>query len=136
MSDLPHEVEKRELFRWLPALVEVLEDKPDVFLFIHSSWRLVYDERRIREVLNPISPWLAGVTPPDIKGRLDSINHCIQKFDISDYVILDDNNVEIPPDHPNLILCHPATGLSAPDVKVKLSSWASNRQTYVPKPTR
>lgn len=101
------------LFRWLPKLVAVFDKYPDLKIIIHSTWRLAWREKELRDIL---PEWLAEkfttVTNPEISGRWASIEDFIEKNSVTKYVILDDESGAFPYGKQELINCMSTQGLS------------------------
>lgn len=110
-------------FGWLPVLSQALRGQEDVALVVHSTWRYTHDHDELRELLGPLKQRVAGVTP---RGpRFDSILWWLyMNPGFTDYRILDDDASEFPdPLPPEVILCNPSTGVSAPEVLEAINAW-------------
>lgn len=110
-------------FGWLPTLVEVLRKHSDVAIVVHSTWRYTHDVEELRLLLGALGPRVVGATP---KGpRFESIQwwlHMNPQF--VNHRILDDDAREFPtPPPPELVLCDPRTGVTAPTVLAALRNW-------------
>ena len=110
-------------FGWLPLLGRALQSHDDVVVVVHSTWRYEYRIDELREVLGVVGRRVVAATPPG--PRYESIKwwlHTNPSF--RDYRILDDDPREFgDPLPPELILCDPSTGVSAPEVLAALSEW-------------
>ena len=117
-------------FGWLPALTELLHGHEDVAIVIHSTWRYMYDVEELRELLGSLGSRVVGVTP---RGpRFDSILWWVYLSRCKNYRIIDDDAGEFPdPPPPELILCCPLTGVSAPPVRASLKRWLDEAQPQV-----
>lgn len=111
-------------FGWLPILDRMLRPHSDVDIVVHSSWREVYNEAELRDMLPEMGDRIVGVTSPGLE-RYESILRWLQ--DHSEYLsfrILDDDESEFPSPPPEeLILCEPSEGLTGAAVQAKLKAW-------------
>lgn len=117
--NLLDELGPRNLLRWWPLLVEVLERHPDVMLMVHSGWRKILTDGQLRGLLAPLQDRFLGSTPRDL-ARWDSICYTAERFEVSNLLVLDDAVNEFPKDLGCLIECHPAVGLSDPAVLARI----------------
>jgi hypothetical protein len=111
------------LFGWLPVLSRALQPHPDVVIVVHSTWRYTHDLEELRGVLGALGSRVVGATPrgPRYESILWWLNMNPQ---FANYRVLDDDPREFPSPAPSeLILCNPATGVSAPDVLHQLNLW-------------
>lgn len=110
-------------FGWLPVLVALLRPHPDVGVVVSSSWREVYDELELIEILSELRGKVLGATP---KGpRYDSILRWLDTHPKwSDFRILDDDVTEFPTPLPlELIVCDPNEGVTGAEVQAALRQW-------------
>lgn len=123
-SDTPlaHLRVERDLFRWVPILVELLEAHPDVAIMVHSGWRTLCRDFELREYLGALGERFIGSTPL-VGKRYAGIMQCVERFEISDYLIIDDADYEFPPGLPELVLVHPDTGISDQQVIARIRAW-------------
>jgi hypothetical protein len=122
-ADIHHLIEKRDLFRWLPLLEAALDEHPDVVLVVHSGWRSVANNIRMREILGPaLSERFIGVTSMEMK-RHPGIEDLAKRSEMREYLIIDDATHEFPEDHPPLIATDPELGLTEPGVLDRISHW-------------
>lgn len=114
-------------FGWLPALAELLHGHEDVAIVVHSTWRYMYDVEELRGLLGSLGTRVVGVTP---RGpRFDSVLWWVNLSRCESYRILDDDAGEFPdPPPPELILCCPLTGVTAPAVHAALKRWLDEAQ--------
>lgn len=111
------------LFGWLPHLASVLRPHPDVLIVVHSTWRYTHDVDELREMLGALGGRVVGSTA---RGpRYESITGWLQQNPaVTSFRVLDDGASEFPqPLPPELILCDPRSGVSAPDVQAALKDW-------------
>jgi hypothetical protein len=110
-------------FGWVPVLARLLEPYLDVRIVVHSTWRYEYDLDELREMLGTLGHRLVATTPGG--QRFESIRWWLQMNpSFSSYRILDDAPHEFPvPPPAELIVCEPASGVSAPDAQALLKSW-------------
>lgn len=112
-----------ELFCWFDHLFALLSAQPDVFIVVHSTWRYTHTPQEIGDLLGVLSKNFLGVVP---RGqRHEAIQWWLsQNPSVQSYRILDDQPREFgaqPP--PELVVCHPLTGVSAPEVLQQLRHW-------------
>lgn len=122
-SDTPlaHLRVERDLFRWVPILVELLAPHPDVAIMVHSGWRTLCRDFELREYLGPLGERFIGSTP--LGGRYAGIMHCVNRFEISDYLVIDDADHAFPKDCAELVVVHPETGISDEKVIARIREW-------------
>lgn len=130
--DLNDLLQHSRCFVWVQDLANVLHGH-DVELVVHSNWRLTgaITEDHLRHFLGPMAGRYCGTTPA-IKSlnlwptqRWESIRQYVGENDVTEFRILDDAHHEFPKALPELIICDPATGVSAPAVRVQLNEWLS-----------
>ncbi len=122
-ADIQHLIQKRDLFRWLPHLTKALEEHEDVLLIVHSGWRAVLDNTRMREVLGPdLESRFMGVTSTEL-SRHAGIEDLARRCDMEHFIVIDDAIGEFPPGYEHLIATDPELGLSDPAVCQHLSEW-------------
>lgn len=112
-----------QMFRWWPQLEAVLNEHPDVQVVIHSSWRKYWPRLEFLKPLLPhaLAERVVAMTAPEVLGRQESIEQYVKDHpEVGAIVILDDDPSEFDVDHPDLVVCHPSTGLSDPGVVEKL----------------
>lgn len=114
-------VQERNLLRWVPVLAQMLDGHEDVMLVVHSGWRTRCQSYEIREFLGPLAPWFSGVT--DNGPRYRSIMEVVDRFEIDQYVVIDDAVNEFPRDFPALLACDPDLGVTSPEVQAGLRQW-------------
>jgi len=111
-------------FCWLPDLTRMLAPRRDIRLVIHSTWRHEYDLAELREMLGPLSRQVLDVT--EGPGRWESIRRWldVNRSNVQDYRVLDDEPEEFPHPAPNeLIICRPDLGVTEPGVRAQLLAW-------------
>jgi hypothetical protein len=52
-----------KLFMWLPVLTGLLQEHPDVFLAVHSTWRDTYPANEFGDMHGDLGPRYLGITP-------------------------------------------------------------------------
>lgn len=112
-----------QLFCWFDELVCLLAPHPDVMLVVHSTWRLDHTAAELGDLLGVLASRYLGVTP---RGpRWESIRWWLyQNKAVTSFRILDDQPREfVDPVPVELIVCHPETGLSAPEVRAQVRDW-------------
>lgn len=124
-TTLPLDVlsEKNGLFRWTHHLAELLTGHEDVMVFAHSSWRFTLSNSAMRQALGPLGIFFEGVTNPQQRQRMASIEETVQRADLGDYLVLDDARDEFTPGFEHLVLCNPLQGVAAKDVQLAVRSW-------------
>ncbi|MFC7518290.1 HAD domain-containing protein [Herbaspirillum sp. GCM10030257] len=115
-------IERGRLFRWTWILSEILEPHPDVRIVVHSSWRLLHPEYKVRELLGPLAARYIGAISREY-DRADGIVAYVEKHHISDYRILDDHPECFPNGTTTLIHCDSETGVYGSQVRIQLKNW-------------
>lgn len=111
------------LFQWMPILINLLQPLQDVLLVVHSPWRHTHHVDAIGDVLGDLGSRYLGVTPPPL-AQWESITRWLSQNSASTWRILSVAPSEFPDPPPSeLIVCHPATGLSAEYVQNQLKDW-------------
>ena len=114
-----------DCFAFIDHLATLL-DGHSVDVVVHSGWRLggqfTHDE--LRAFLRKLGSRFQGITLGE--QRYDSILRYIADHGVTDYRILDDADFLFPPDLPELIVCHPTTGMSDPAVQERLCEWLAS----------
>ena len=121
-----------ELFVHLPVLEAILRENPHVEVVFSTSWREIYDIKRLRSYFSPdIRPRLRGVTPvievkqpPYVsfvrhKEILLWLKRHQQHVRGRSWVAIDDDPFGFP-DCEELIRCHPRRGLGDKEVVEEL----------------
>ncbi len=110
-------------FQHLPAFETILREKPLVEVVFSTSWREHYDLERLRSFFSAdIQPRLIDATPLlDVNLEppyVDFVRHkeillWLERRNLSDrqWLALDDDYREFPPDCEELIICNPRYGL-------------------------
>lgn len=127
---------ERELFRWARHLEEILatlsdEQRAEILIAAHSSWRKIdgLSQGLIRDSLGPVlSEMYVGMTRPDL-NRWDSIQDMCDRFEIDDFLIIDDATKEFPENLPQLVICNPLKGLSDLAVQERITAWATTESS-------
>jgi hypothetical protein len=116
---------KEELFN-KNFLLEELISQHLFEVVISSTWRSFY---KLNELLLQLPPTVAshvvGVTGKDSLTRLGRYNEIlayVELHDIKDWRALDDSVIEFPNPCPQLVACHPGTGLTPLEIE-KLQDW-------------
>lgn len=111
-------------FSWLPVLARVLRPYGDVSVVVHSSWRHVYNDEELRNILDMLGDSVVGATRRDL-GRYESILAWLEENPVhQSYRILDDDVTEFPDPPPSeLIICDPSVGLKCPALQAALQHW-------------
>lgn len=115
-------IERGCLFRWTAILYEMLAPHPDVRIVVHSSWRLLHPEERVKSLLGPLAERVVHVISQEY-DRGDGIAAYIEEHGIEDYVILDDRPDWFAPNTLRLIVCDSETGIYHEQVRAQLLEW-------------
>lgn len=109
--------------RWLPALEALLVNAPDVRLVVHSTWRHMYSDEELRELLGPLSGRFIGSAPR--VAREDAIEMVLQanKAHVTAHLVLDDDRAEFSPGRLNVHFCDPNLGISAQKTQAAIYAW-------------
>ncbi len=121
-------IERGRLFRWTSILHEMLGLYPDVRIVVHSSWRLLHPEERVKSLLGPLAERVVHVISQEY-DRGDGIAAYIEEHGVEDYVILDDRPDWFAPDTPRLIVCDSETGIYNEQVRTQLLEWLNTAPT-------
>lgn len=115
------------VFDWLESLGAELDAHPDVRVVVHSTWRYIYSDKELRDILREVRERFLGSTPPG--PRYESIQAWLGlNSTVTDYRILDDETTEFPRPLPGeLIVCDPAAGVTGSDVIAALRRWLAER---------
>lgn len=101
---------------------------PDVRIVVHSSWRLLHPEERVKSLLGPLAERVVHVISQEY-DRGDGIAAYIEEHGVEDYVILDDRPDWFAPDTPRLIVCDSETGIYNEQVRTQLLEWLNTAPT-------
>jgi len=115
-------IERGRLFRWASILHEILDPHPDVCIVVHSSWRMLHPEDKVKALLGPLAERVIHVISPEY-DRGDGIAAYIEEHEIVDYVILDDRPDWFAPGTSRLVVCDSETGIYDVGVQEQLLAW-------------
>jgi hypothetical protein len=115
-------IQRGRLFRWALILHEILDPHPDVRIVVHSSWRLLHPEEKVKSLLGPLADRVIHVISREY-DRGEGVAAYISENKIVDYVILDDRPDWFAPGTPRLVVCDPETGISNEQVRAQLLEW-------------
>jgi hypothetical protein len=116
--------EQGRAFCWLPAFAGLLREHPDVLVLVHSSWRELCSRSEIQDLLACLPKEQVDVVPVNrALDRYASIRDLVQRVDIVQYLILDDDRAAFPQHCEQLALCNPHMGLSDPAVQARICEW-------------
>ncbi|MBV0881903.1 hypothetical protein KTQ42_21740 [Noviherbaspirillum sp. L7-7A] len=121
-------IERGRLFRWAAILHEMLTPYPDVRIVVHSSWRLLHPEERVKFLLGPLAERVVHVISRNY-DRGDGVAAYIADNEIEDYVIIDDRPDWFAPDTPKIIVCDSETGIYNEHVRAQLIEWLKTQPT-------
>lgn len=121
-------IERGRLFRWTSILHEMLAPHPEVRIVVHSSWRLLHPEDRVKSLLGPLGERVIHVISREY-DRGDGIAAYIEQHGVEDYLILDDRPDWFAPDTPKLVACDSETGISDECVRAQLLEWLETGPT-------
>lgn len=116
------------LFIWRPVLVEILAPYPDVEIIVSSDWRRVLDDDELRRMLGPLGERFKGVVESFGRSRAGQILVEVRQRKLTDWLAIDDHPTVARESRrdPRFIPCNPVTGLSDPDVQMKLREALAN----------
>lgn len=90
----PFGAQRAKLFSKMPLIYRILEQYPDVYVIIHSSWRQVHDADVLKQQLFGTRPDLEsrflGVTPVEVMSRWESIEAWVEQHKPRSVCVLDD----------------------------------------------
>jgi hypothetical protein len=118
-------IERGQLFRWASILHEMLDAHPDVRIVVHSSWRLLHPEERVKSLLGPLADRVVHVISRDY-DRGDGVAAYIAENGVEDYVILDDRPDWFAPGTQRLVVCDSESGICDAGVREQLLAWLKN----------
>lgn len=120
------------LFKWLPILLEVLTEFPDVEVVLSSTWRYCWQtDEELRENLPAkLIEVLVGTTGRAFMGRYDAILDYAIRNRVSSYVIVDDDKNSFPENCPELVWTPSTRGIksekSLGELRAKLKAMTEN----------
>lgn len=120
-------VQRGRLFRWSPILHELLDPYPDVRIVVHSSWRLLHPEERVKSLLGPLAERVVHVISRDY-DRSEGVAAYIAEKGLDNYVILDDRPDWFPSGTPALIACDSETGVYDEKIRAQLLDWLKKQR--------
>ena len=115
-------IERGRLFRWAAILHKILEPHPDVYIVVHSSWRLLHPEEKVKALIGPLAKRVIHVISRDY-DRGDGIAAYVKAHGIADYIILDDRPDWFAPGTPRLVVCDSETGIDDKGVQAQIFAW-------------
>lgn len=115
-------IKRGRLFRWTPILDEILDSHPDVRIVVHSSWRLLHPEEKVKSLLGLLAERVVHVISRNY-DRDDGIVAYIGEHGTEDYLILDDRPDWFAPGTPNIVVCDSETGIYDEGVRKQLLAW-------------
>ena len=120
-------IERGQLFRWTSILHKLLDEHPDVRIVVHSGWRLLHTEDRVKSLLGPLAARVVHVISRDY-DRSEGVAAYIAENGVEDYIILDDRPDWFAPCTPRLVVCDSETGIYDNGVQVQLLEWLTRQQ--------
>jgi transposase InsO family protein len=118
------------LFEWLDVLQALLAPHDDVFLVVHSDWRHEWSDSELAAALPGLECRLLDSAP---RGPKDSAiaQWLSRNPSVTSHLILDDDAKAFPdPQPPELVLCHPETGIYDWRVRQQLREWLHSPQLF------
>lgn len=115
-------IQRGRLFRWAWILHEILDKHSDVRIVVHSSWRMLHPEAKVKSLLGPLTERVISVIPREYE-RSEGVAAYIAEKSVEDYIILDDRPDWFPPNTPRIIVCDPETGIYDKHVREQLTEW-------------
>ena len=115
-------IERGQLFRWTWILHELLDEHPDVRIVVHSGWRLLHTEDKVKSLLGPLAERVVHVISRDY-DRSDGVAAFVAENRVEDYIILDDRADWFAPGTPRLVVCDSETGIYNEHVRARLLEW-------------
>lgn len=112
-----HPVRGQDKFQYLPSLLELLDEFPDIRIVVSSSWRTIMDEAVLESMFERHACKFIGTTgemeaPGEVHGRMLEIQSWIIKHEYTGpWLAVDDAVEEFSSDCPNLFVCDPNKGL-------------------------
>ncbi len=96
----------------------------DVEIVVHSSWRFMHNEARLREMLGPLGHRMRGVTTKAIEGREASILDTLRRWNVSrsKVLVLDDDHEAFTKLADRLVRCDAQAGVSSASTLTAIDS--------------
>lgn len=125
---------------WLDSLVEILADRPDVAILVHSTWRRKFDQATLAHLLGTLQDRvlqppayfvdLNAPAPEFIRQSLEWVNESRREAHVADLtlaeiVVIDDRPEFFASDEEvaqRLLLTEPNQGLSVPHLRGRLAA--------------
>jgi hypothetical protein len=115
-------IERGRLFRWTSILHDMLEPHPNVRIVVHSSWRLLHPEEKVKSLLGPLSERVIHIISRAY-DRGAGIAAYVAEHQLKDYLILDDHPECFPTGMPGLVICDSEIGIYDQQVRSRLLNW-------------
>jgi hypothetical protein len=115
-------VEDRNLFRWLPMLVCLVADHPDVLIAVHSNWRKYASNAQLRQYLGPLADRFIGITSPE-QPRYEGILAFAERAGADHVLVIDDDLSQFPAVCEALLAVDPEVGISDEAILASLANW-------------
>lgn len=110
-------------FRWLPALVKLLANFPDVKIVVHSTWRYDHTDSELRELLGELGERFVGSAPRGPREQVIQMVLQANKGKFTDYLVLDDAPHEFPEGKLNTLFINGIQGLGSVSQQLGLLTW-------------
>lgn len=105
-------------------LAELLKGHNDVAVVVISAWRMSMTEEQLADIFWDSRKWYCGSVGHPYRDRAFAIRAWLQANPkVQQFAVLDDERAYFPGHWPSLILCDPATGLSARSVREQVANW-------------
>jgi len=120
---VPFGIAPTRLFEWVDVLAALLAPHPETFVVVHSAWRHEFAPMELAPALGPIAgQWLGCVPPGPTHPAI--LAWLARNPTVDTYRVLDDDPRQFPdPPPPQLLLCHPNTGVHEARVQRQLRAW-------------
>lgn len=109
--------------RWLPTLESLIDTAPDVRVVVHSAWRYMYTDEKLRTLLRGLGHRFVGSTPHGPRGQAIEMVLQANRGAVDSHLVLDHDPREFSAGGLNLVLCDPQRGISAPVTQAAIATW-------------
>lgn len=113
-------------FEFLPILVDLLKNRTDVDVVVHSSWRETYSSDEMSEFMTELGQRYIGTVSPGPRDEA-ILAFMVNNRRFTECLVLDDDAAAFPANFPlPLLICDPRLGLSDEIVQENVRLWLSN----------
>lgn len=110
-------------FVWLPKLAWLLENHPDVVIFVHSTWRYDHTDAELRELLGSLGDRFFGTAPRGPRAQAIESVLSANKGVFTNHLVLDDQADDFAASELTVLLLDGRVGISDPCAQLSLVEW-------------